>query len=305
MTRFKVKPLLTFCVVLGITGQAWGQGSMLSNDVIMPCERTVEVENLTRIVVPMTPFRGVNLIFPFELADNKTSYSLSSDQPWAYEPAAGSRMVPVYFSQFGDQWGELADFTIATGQYVFSMTLKADPNIENHCTNIVFNFSEEQLREIREGEKKEYLAALDSEYQEKLAKLDEQAEREALKLVGSLARGNPDNTGIHEYEVLELSNGDEIELYVEEIQGWGEFSVVSAEITNDSDLEPLYIEGIEVGALRDDGGRTETIEGYTELAKKLKEDSVERVTFTTLENIPYTDGYMKLTTNRGSVEVKW
>lgn len=279
------------------------EDNVLPDSVVMPCERHVEVQDITRLVVPMTPFRGVNLIFPFELNEASTSYSLSSDLVWDFREAAGTALVPIYFSNFSDQWGELADFTVTTGDYIFSITLKADPNLKNHCSNVVFDFSDEQIKKIREGEKKEYLAALDAQYQEKFAELDEQAANKALELVASLSKGNPSDTGVHEYNTLELSNGDEVELYIEEIQGWGEFSIILAEVSNDSQVSPLYIEDVEVGRLKN--GQKASLNGHTDIEPKLSMDSVVEMTFTTTENIPETGGYMRLLTDRGVVEVTW
>lgn len=279
------------------------ENNVLPDSVVMPCERHVEVSDITRLVVPMTPFRGVNLIFPFELNETSTSYALSSDLVWNFKEAEGTALVPIYFKNFSDQWGELADFTVTTGDYIFSITLKADPNLQHHCSNVVFDFSDEQIKKIREGEKKEYLAALDAEYQEKLAKLDEKAADQALELVASLSKGSSTDTGVHEYKTLELSNGDEVELYIEEIQGWGEFSIILAEVSNDSQVSPLYIENVVVGRVND--GHKSPLKGHAEIDPKLPMDSVSELTFTTTENVPETGGYMRLQTDRGTVEVTW
>lgn len=274
------------------------------DELVMPCERHVQVDDITRLVVPMVPFRGVNLIFPFELNNATTTYALSSNLVWDFAKADGTRMVPISFASFAGEWGELTDFTIATGDHIFSITLKADRDIRNHCTNVVFDFSPEQLQAIRDGERQEHLARLDEEYQAKLDALDEEASQKALELVGSLAQGSPSDSGIHEYKTLVLSNGDEVELYVQELQGWGKFSLIKAEITNDSQQSPLYIDRLVVGAL-DENGRKRPIVGHAEVPPRLDADDEGRVTFTTTSNIPETGGYMELETDRGSVEVTW
>lgn len=280
------------------------QAAIPPDDLVMPCERRVQVEDITRLVVPMVPFRGVNLIFPFDLNDATTSYAISSNLVWDFKEAGGSRMVPVYFSNFEGQWGELTDLTIAAESHIFSITLKADKDIRNHCTNIVFDFSEEQLKAIREGEKKEHLARLEEEFERRVKQLDEDAAERALELVGSLAKGRPSITGVHEYRSLSLSNGDEVELYVEEVQGWGKFSVIKAEITNDSKVLPLYIRKVQVGL---GGGkeRKKPISGYSEVDPKIRENGEGNLTFTTTDNVPKTGGYMEVETDRGVVEVVW
>lgn len=278
--------------------------NVLPADVVKPCERHVEVDKITRITVPMVPFRGVNLIFPFELDNSKTVYSLSSSNTWNYNKADGSNLVAIHFSQFSNQWGELADFTIKHGEYLFSITLQADPNLKNHCTNIVFDFSEKQLKEMREKKKEEYLAKLKKKYERKMEQLDQEAESRALKLVGALAQTEADYSNIHTYETVELDNGDEIELYVTEMQDWGEFTVVKAEVSNFSGVNPLYLQDLEVGQLEDNGGKRQ-LTGAIDMDQKLSPDGSGEITFTTQGDVPYTGAYATLKTNRGQVEVEW
>lgn len=142
-----------------------------------------------------------------------------------------------------------------------------------------------------------------------MKQLDDDAAEKALELVGALAKGSPPSvSGIHEYNGLTLSNGDEIELYVEEIQGWGgEFSVIKAEITNDSEVSPLYIRKVQVGGLGGGDQRKQPISGHADMEAKIKEDADGgELTFTTTENVPETGGYMEIETDRGgTVEVVW
>ena len=290
--------------MIAVTSASFATANVLPDEVVMPCERRIEVSELTRIVVPMTPFRGVNLIFPFDLQDQQTTYSLSFDQIWSFSPAGGTNMVPVYFKSFAGEWGELTDFTIATRHHVFSITLKADPDIRNHCTNVIFDFTEEQLQRIREGERKEHLEALDAEYQKKLASLEEDVNRQALKLVGNLASQRPRNIRIHEDNSLRLSNGDQVEVYVRRMQGFGAFTVITGEVKNDSRVQPLYIQDVKV-ALTDGRDRRVPVSGHMDIEPRLGINQVASFTFATTQDMPRTGGVMEITTDRGTVEVLW
>ncbi len=274
-------------------------------DQIKPCERIVDVTQLTRLVVPMTPFRGVNLIFPFELDDDNTTYSISSNNTWSYIPAKGGNIVPVNFNKFQNEWGEIIDLTIAHKGYVFSIALLAVQNLEQHCTNIVFKLSDEERKKMEEKTKKRYLDALKLEYDQKFKELDDKANNLALDIIGELVVASPHESGIKEEEEIELSNGDVLGLYVDRIYGYGRFSVLNIELTNDSEVKPLYIKKVEVTALGANDKKKSRIRGSAKYHKKMKEKAVQEFTFSTLDNIPTSGAMVRVTTDRGVIEVKW
>lgn len=272
------------------------------DQVVKPCEKHYNLSAITRIVVPMTPFRGVNLIFPYPLHDNKTLVSLSSNLTWKAERAKGGNIIPVNFTAFANNWGEMNDLTISTGDHVVSVGLVADPNVMNHCTNIVLDLSPEELERIKNGRKEAYKQELDAEYQERLSKLDQEIDNKALALVGSLAQEELDISKVHEANSLVLRNGDEIELYVENIQHYGRFSVVKAEMENDAEKTPVYIKSVKV--MMDDDEALE-IEGHAEFTDKVKPGGIQEIMFVSLKEIPSSKVRMVAETDKGTVEVKW
>jgi len=293
--RLSMLFLLPSLVVLGAPKQA----------LIKPCKRSVDVTELTRLVVPMTPFRGVNLIFPFELADNSTTYSISSDNVWSFIPAKGGNIVPINFNQFKNEWGEINDLTIEHKGYVFSIALVAVKDLKQHCTNIVFKLSDAERKKMQEKDKKRYLDALKREYQQKFDELDNQANHLALNMIGELVTANPYEKNIKEEQELALSNGDVLSLYADKVYGFGRFSVLAIELNNDSDVKPLYVKKVEVYSLGANDRKKTRIRGSAKFSKKMKQGDVQEMSFSTLDNIPASGAMIIVTTDRGLIEVKW
>ena len=189
----------------------------MPDKMILPCVREIPIEKLTTAIIPMMPFRGVNLIFPFELNSEVTNYSLSGSDLWKVEKSlASSNIVTLSFAKFKDDYSTVQDLTISTENFIFSLALHAVNNPMRHCTNIKFTLSEEELKRLEESEKKKYIEALASEHEEKLLDLDNQVNEKALLLVAGLANKTPKKSRIKEEGAIKFSNGDEAVVYVKD-----------------------------------------------------------------------------------------
>lgn len=275
------------------------------DDKVKPCVRTIETEKITRVVIPLEPFRSVNLVFPFKLNSDNTLYSLSSNRIWTYQPANGQHIVNVFFNSFSqdEDWGKVNDFTISAHGYIFSFTLKAEPG--RHCSNYVFNLSEAEKKRIADGEKKQHLESLQAEYQDKFERLDQLAEQKALNLVGLLSSQEPKSTGIHEEASKTLVNGDDLELFVDEIHRWGQFNLLKFELKNGSSIKPLYIKSITAYHLNDHNRRSKPIPGAVDYSKKMDLNSSQVLAYSTLQALPETGGVLVVSTDQGDIEVEW
>ena len=189
----KIKALMLMLVV----GAAQAKVVVLDElpeEMIKPCVRKIQISPLTREIIPMIPWRGVNLIFPFELEADSTHYSISGGDVWSFDSALkGSNIVPISFKKFdiSKNWGTVQDFTISTKGYVFSLALHAVQDPLEHCSNVIFTITEEEKKRLEDTEKKNYQEVLKQDYQEKLANLDDMAEAKAMLLVASLANRSP------------------------------------------------------------------------------------------------------------------
>lgn len=297
MIRFSLKlVVLVFFAWISLPLYA-EQFRVLPDEMIKPCDIPVQIRPITKKVVHMTPFRGVNLIFPFTIEEN-TVITLSSDRMWKYEKKAGINSISLFFKEFDAKWyGEVHDLIISHDDINFSIALVADPDITNHCTNIVFKMSEEMQREIEKKEKKEYMHAIDSAYKDKLKNLDNEVEKKALLLVGELSQISPSNTRIYADESITKPNGDEVIVYVDKIQIYKNFSVILMTIENESD-NPLYIKGMKLN------NGHQSIEGFHSFKPKLKTGKYDGF-YVTRKTVLSTGASITVETDAGDIEVKW
>jgi hypothetical protein len=292
---------------IGLMGLTLGLfvGSSLAQvppeSVAKPCVKTVDLNRMTRMVVHMTPFRGVNLVFPYDLDKDKTTVSLSSQNTWNVNPPNGSNLLTVYFSSFQNNWGELQDLTVKTEDHLVSIGLVADQNIVNHCSNIVFELSPEEAERIRSQKKAAYVRELDAQYEERMSQLDDEVHSQALALVGALSQEDIDVNRIKETKSMDLPNGDEIEVYVDRIERRRQFTMVLAEIENYSDVNSIYINSIKL--LK--GEAKEEIKGHVEFQQKLKPGELKELLFVSLTEIPASGARMIISTDKGDMEVEW
>jgi hypothetical protein len=293
-----------FAAIIMLTASGFSVADMLPPDsVIAPCVRNVQIEPITKTVIHMTPFRGVNLIFPFQLFDDKTVYSMSSDKMWKFERASGTNTIPIYFNEFKDgYWGNVNDLTIAVEGLTFSLSIVADPDLTQHCSNIVFDLSPEMKAKMDAKRKEAYEVALKQKYEEKMKQLDVEAENKALLLVGELANTRPDSERINEEDALKLAHGDELVAYVKKIVTYRKFSNVLFELES-SGRKDIYVQGIEFFRL--EGESKTPIRGYVDYVAKMKDGAVQSLVFTSLDMVPVTGAMMIVKTDAGEVIVKW
>ncbi|NRB41033.1 MAG: hypothetical protein HRU20_21605 [Pseudomonadales bacterium] len=283
----------------------------LANDDMypeVPCERKVVInDRITRIVLPMTPFRGVNLIFPFKMNDDEVVYSISSDSLWETAQAKGTNVIPITFSEFDvSRWNTVHDLSIGyKDEYVFSIALTAKK--VGHCTNVVFILSEKEKKRIEEKEKKDYLEKLDREYKKKLEALDLEASKRVLISLGEVVRSSPNKTRINEEQSLEQENGDEFVVYVRDIKRYGKFNTVSFDLELDTAYsdQVVYIRDIKLFNLKDGKRQGRAIDGVVKYDKKMKGDTSQELMLSTLDALSDTDLVLVVETDKGDVEVVW
>jgi hypothetical protein len=292
-------------LLLQTPGLSYGGYNIISDKLAMPCERTVELQAITKAVIPMTPMRSVNIIFPYKLPDDTTTYVLSGSNVWEHHKAHGGSIVPVTFKKIDESlFGEVQDLTISTSHHLISLALKADPDIRHHCTNIVLKLPPEEKRRLEEKEKHDHLALLDAEYQKKVDALDQKAMEMALSYVGSLANHSPKTTRIFEETEIANSDGERIQLYVDKVESYGKFNIIRFEVKNGSGLTPVNIDSVTAGIISESGQRM-PINGYADYQRRLGTNQTANYLFTTLEIVPDSNGFLTLETDQGKLEVLW
>lgn len=267
------------------------------DEIAISCNKTVKVSSITKTVVRMTPFRGVNLIFPEKLSNDTTVYSLSSSEIWQFTKASGTRIVPLTYRTKKKVFGAIQDLTIATEDNVYSIALVAEPDIEKHCTNVVFEFSEEEKRKRDLKKRERQQLALKKDKNKNSSSLD----HSPLKLVAEVATSDPDDKNIYEEKSIDFESGSLI-FYIDKLKVFENFSVVLAEIKNDSS-EEVRISRMNVNT--NELGINKTVQGYMTPVKKLNPNDTVKVTFATTTNLKDLKRSFTVKSNVGNLNMEW
>ncbi|MDH5727402.1 MAG: hypothetical protein OEZ58_00215 [Gammaproteobacteria bacterium] len=293
--------------LLMVSNGAVANNGLLPDHLIKPKTCEFELEEITRLVVPIMPFRGVNLIFPFELLKTETMYSLSGNNIWNYKEAIDKgNIVPIYFKEFKkDLYGTVQDFSIVTGNYLVSIGLTAVNDPERHCTNVKLNLSDAEKQRIETQRKTNYKTILEQEYQEKYKALDQMAEDKALQLIGEIVvRDDYSRQRIKEEGFAKMVNGETVKAFVNEVLTYNNFRIIRLTIENESSKYPVNVENIQ---LKNEGakGGGKAIVGTIDVPKYINANTTANMVFVTREALPVTSLKMLVKTDVGEIEVVW
>lgn len=269
---------------------------------LTPCLKQITVdEKIVRMQLPMTPFRGLNIILPFKLHDSAAVYSLSSDRIFDYKKAADTNIVSVYFKQFdASLFGTSADLTIAQDGFIFSFTLVALP--EGHCSNYQFALSNRLQVELEQEKTAGQEIAFESVYQRKLEELDNSVDEKVLSVIGQVVSSKKKSTNIYEEEKLTLDSGQSLVLLIKKVERYGPYSVIKAQLENRlASRKELTISSVALHF----GDATNDIPGKPSYERFIKSGKDTEITFSTLEAVPATGARMIVTTDQGALEVRW
>lgn len=267
-----------------------------------PCIKPVPVDSkITRIEIPSTPFLGTNLILPFKLDDSKAIYTLSSDQVWTYVKSGGTNVVPLTIKAFKNEWGKRTDFTIIQDEFIFSITMVASRT--GHCTNYLFEFTEEFETSLENEKSEKQTAIFDRMYSEKLNHLDEDINNRVLDVIGKVVNGKKISDGIHEESSIKINKNESFVVYVKKVVRHGIFSVLFIELENHTRSgRQVTINDVAVSFTGDDAS---VIRGKVEFNEKMAGRSKQSITFSTLSELPKHGATITVITNIGEVEVSW
>ena len=284
--------LLLFFLPVSVLGS-------IPRDIAQSCVASVEVGRFTRTVVYVQPFLGVNLIFPIKLPDEKTLYSLSSDGIFDYKRAKGHNIVPIYFKTTNPVFDEIQDLTIASGDYIFSIALVSTNDITQHCSNIKFTFSKDEIARIEEEKAAFAQKSYQREYASRLADLDTKANRKALEIVGDLAMSTPATERLFVEENHDFGTGS-LNIFVEKIIRYNAFALIVGELANSSKVDAISISSI--NAINGSGT---PLEGHVTSMDVIEPRQKQRFVFTTLDKVESGELSLVVKTDFGEYPLEW
>ncbi|MBT8342327.1 MAG: hypothetical protein HKP58_01180 [Desulfatitalea sp.] len=280
-------------------------------DQDMPKERIVQIRNpVTKLVVNILPGRGVKVIFPWVLDENSVELPytglLTNDSAFELFWQAGQNFI-VYKIKKADteSEGTLGDAFVNVAGFHFNLTLRVSFSRSAHYSTVIFELCDADKLELVERAVQRRQTALVEEYKLKESELDRRAEKMALKLVGRMATSGRDTSNIKEEQKLKLSNGDRVIFYADKIITYGNIHVIPIEATNDSAIEPLYIDNISLEKMN--GEQSYPLLSEFEMPLKVKENETVKgfVVTNDASILNSQDAKMTLISNKGKVELQW
>lgn len=272
----------------------------------LPCTRTIIMDDrgITRAVIPATPFRSINLIFPFDLSLDNTLYSLSSSSIWAFEKANNHPIVPITFTHFSNElWDTVHDFTLAAHDHVFSIALKASPT--DHCSNVVFDYSATEKARREQQQQDKITNDYQRTYQAKLDAIDKMVDQRVLEILGELVTAKPKTTRIYTTERAVTAQGDTIAVTVLKAERYGRYTRLLAEVTFDGRTDSaIYLQDVRVEHSEVTGGDVQIV-GFAQYEKKMTGKTRQVITFATLDKLPATGMTLVMDADANIVEVGW
>ncbi len=290
-----IKTLFFTCLLISQGVQA----VEVSDSLAMSCNKTVEVNEITKTVVRMTPFRGVNLIFPEKLFDSATVYSLSSDKVWSFVRASGTNIVPITFKTMQNVFGEIQDFTIATEDHIYTVALVAEPDITKHCNNIVFKYSDKEKQRLEDKKKEAARLALARLNVSQKANQGLSSEVGSLRLATKALLSTVSENRIYEEKQLQFEEGAFV-VYVDKLKSFDGIDILIIELENQSS-KVITLNGSSV--YDTSSGHDVKISGVFTDLKSLKSEQSSYYHFTTTEPLADIKRKLVINTNIGEVAI--
>ena len=264
------------------------------------CVRKVIIDDsgITGTTVLMTPFRSVNLIFPFDLPNDDTMYALSSSSLWSFEKANNSNVVPVNFVNFSrGQWGVVHDFTIASGDQVFSIGLTTSPT--DHCSNILFDYSDEHKTRIAQQVIDEQKAAPPPD------DIDELIEERTLTILAQVLASDPQITPINSSARYNIPGAGAVNITVQQRIQYDDYIQLLIEVVYDASARrSITIESVNIEHHQLSGATTPVL-GLVQYQADMTGGDEQKIVFSTLTALPRTGIALVMETDKGVITLDW
>lgn len=289
--------LISACLLLSILApicSANAGGEPCVNDV-----KTITIDsNITRVKIPMTPFLGINLIFPFSVTDDSALYSISSNRVFDFKISNNTNLIPLYFKQFDKNlFGTSADFTLAYEDFIFSFLLTALP--EGHCSNYRFEFSDAMAKRMTDKKDKRNENLAGAILNERIDEIDSEVNRRVLENIAGIIKGDRKKFRINEEANILISDHESVVLYIRDIEKYGTYNTISLVVENHtSTSRDLFIKSFNI--------KGHSINNMSiDFNPKMEGNSEQPITIALMGELPKTGGSLTMSTNHGMIEVQW
>lgn len=223
----------------------------------VPKPKIVEVplKEYTTMTVEVVPNMGTRLTFPFKLSEQTPEPMIANTNPLLFQVnGVSSGKVPtntrelVITANAPESLQEAAgNLFISVGGYQISVALKLKYELKTHLTDYRFKLTDDELNYFIEKAVERRVAAEKKSLAEDRANLEQLAKNEALGYMGIVALNRPEVDGFATTRDVKLENGDEFEIYLEELQNYSnEYFMLTFELEHEG-LKTLALNSYRLG----------------------------------------------------------
>ena len=279
-----------------------------------PNIKRVQLQEFTTLTIDIVPDLGTRLVFPFVLDEQPKEgvipYTMTITNKVFQSDRKDGRNVLVLTApptrEGGDMSGYLGDMFISVAGYNISARLRTVNDWREHYTDIVFDLSDMDRQNLVDDEVKRRTKALEVEYQNKVAALDKEVDLRALAKVAYLTLEEPEEDRVKEASTTSFDNGDRLILSVDNVVGYGPFSMVPFELEADT-LEDIKIIDAKLFVQEEKDSPEQLLPSSLQVKRRIESgDSVRGVIASDRPKImEYEAIKLVLLTDKGQVELSW
>jgi len=279
---------------------------------IKPQSKKIILESFTTLNVNLVPDMGTRFIFPFVLdqTDDVVPYTFVSTNPAFKTTREKGRNFFVLEIDPPNEGGAMAtnlgNVFVTAGGYNLSIVVKSTIDLREHVSDYIFKLSDKAREDLIQTAIKKRSLSLEAQFKEKEAGLDKRADRMALEKIATLSMLAPDENNIKEETTLELSQGQEITVYMSDMSTYGKkFHVIHYEVTNETG-EHLRILDVSLFTI-DKNDMKSKINSVNKIRERIEINETEEGWIST-ESVQVTQGeklMLAVLTSAGEVDVKW
>lgn len=262
----RIIPLILSLIVLTLSTTSFAK----------PAHLDVKLKNLTTLTLEFYPGMGTRFTFPFLLdtEDDYVPYTNDNTNSTVFVPikrqSGRNFFVITIPPEHVTEKDDIGNMFITVAGYQISIEMHSTKNRKEHVSDIRFLMGEKAREDLIQHAIEQRTKSLEQAYHDKIAQLEVQTEKRALGKVGMLALYEPDEVKIKEESVLELKNGDEIVLFVNNALIYPEYTIYSFEIENDSAINHVAIQDAKLFAIDDKGGQKIPLDTAKEIPKRVE-----------------------------------
>ena len=273
-----------------------------------PCFKPVELKANLPLKIRIPPDHGTRLIFPFLLEKDSATIPFSLERTsdvfkHTVVPSGNTIIIkypPVETNVASAFYSSNYFITVAN----YNISIVVESGEKNYCSDIVFTLSKSDqailLADIIRREK----LRLRDEHEERLRKIDAQAEKLAMAKIGMLAMAGGESESIRRFKDLE-HDGNKLRFAITKIKSYGPFHSFLYEVDHLKGTRDFSIHDVQVFGVQSDNTQV-ALDSANHIVKNVSAGKDAKGVLTT--NMPLNEyRYLKavLLTDHGEVTLKW